>query len=266
MSSCTINQLMVRNDDAEHTKLLKVAAFLKPKNKCLGTVDFHKIISIPKELAIEAGTRGIYGLKLYQRYIKERKALEISNVVTGAVNEEANRRIADLNRKYEKLVQDDPEVWELGKKYYNNILKFDVPNWYEWVKTNWGTRTNAYECVPWKEGMDRLQFNTVWNPVIQLMARLSMIFPEIEFCYRWADIELGRNTGEIIFKNGKKIEEYLPLPGSKEACEMSAEMIGADLKEMDYPYIKEKGTHIYNGRLEEPKQRKSSTRGKKEER
>ena len=111
------NQIMVKNDDADHTKLLELAIFLKPEKGKLGDIDFNKLLPMPEELNIEACSIGENGLKLYSQFMKESLSLAFSNLGTQRSKEEQNRLVSELIDKYAKIAERDPEAWELGEKY-----------------------------------------------------------------------------------------------------------------------------------------------------
>ena len=259
MPNHVTNQIMVQNDDASHTKLLELAVFLKPDNGTLGDIDFNKLLPMPEELNIEAGSRGEDGLKLYSQFIKESTMLSIANMEASKSEDEANRHVSELVDKYAKIADENPETWELGVKYYENLQKYGTRHWYDWRNKHWKTKWNAYNCTPWKEGSDRLEFCTAWNSVVKLMSMLSERFPETKITYRWADEDLGYNVGELEIKDGLITDERLPIAGSKDAYELSAEIIGIGLEEMGFAFSEKEGTYVYSEDrelCEEPKRGK----------
>ena len=259
MPNHVTNQIMVQNDDASHTKLLELAAFLKPEDGNLGDIDFNKLLPMPEELDIEAGSRGEDGLKLYSEFIKESAMLSIANMEASKSEDEANRLVSELMDKYARIADENPKTWELGVKYYENLLKYGARHWYDWRNKHWKTKWNAYDCIPWEKGSDRLQFNTAWNSVVKLVSMLSENFPETEITYRWADEELGYNVGELVIKDGFITDERFPIAGSKEAYELSAEIIGISLEESGFAFLEKEGTHVYN---EDREWREELKRGK----
>ena len=93
---------------------------LRQKDGVYGSIDFNKLIPMPKALDIESGTRTTNGLDAYRRFITGDKA--------GA----------------EAFQKEHPEEWALGKQAYENIQQYGSPTWYEWCNKNWGTKWNAY--------------------------------------------------------------------------------------------------------------------------
>lgn len=86
--------------------------------------------------------------------------------------------------------------------------------WYGWSIDNWGTKWNAYQQSDLRTKENVLYFTTAWSCPIDLIKKLSWIFPEIELEIAWVDENLGYNLGIIKFKDGEIIEEILPEGGS----------------------------------------------------
>lgn len=139
--------------------------------------------------------------------------------------------------KIEK-VEEEQEVYGIGTIDFNKITprppwvyrgaidssieeKYGADNcWYNWSVNNWGTKWNAYFQPDKRSTEDTIFFTTAWNSPIELIHKLSWIFPNVELCLSWADEDFGYNLGEIIFKDGVTVKEYIPEGGSQEAKEM----------------------------------------------
>ena len=101
--------------------------------------------------------------------------------------------------------------------------KYGAENcWYEWNRKNWGTKWNAYET---KENENIIEFTTAWNGVPELMSKLGLIFPSIEFKYQYADENNSYNVGSYIFKD-TEIQKQTIENGSKEAYELYFDLWG----------------------------------------
>ena len=166
----------------------QVAAFhqmlrdLRQKGGVYGSIDFNKLIPMPKALDIESGTRTTNGLDAYRRFITGDKA--------GA----------------EAFQKEHPEEWALGKQAYENIQQYGSPTWYEWCNKNWGTKWNAYSCVELGKDDDTLEFFTAWSSVPTILEALSRKYPDQTISYCWADEDIGSNVGEAVYKNGEMID------------------------------------------------------------
>lgn len=88
-------------------------------------------------------------------------------------------------------------------------------------------------------------FLTAWSAIPGLMKKLSEKYPEQMITYRWADEEVGYNVGEIVLKGGDIIEDRTPVPGSREAYEMAADIMGTNLAAFHLYLNKDKTNYEY---------------------
>ena len=107
----------------------------------IGTVDFNKIIPMPKSLNIEAGSKTDCGLKAYKEFI--------DMYTFGRSAEDAEKALENIpvdseNAFLSQRTDIVKEEWELGKTAWQNIRQYGAPTWYEWSVANWGTKWNAY--------------------------------------------------------------------------------------------------------------------------
>lgn len=206
----------------------QVAAFhqmlrdLRQKDGVYGSIDFNKLIPMPKALDIESGTKTTNGLDAYRRFITGDKA--------GA----------------EAFQKEHPEEWALGKQAYENIQQYGSPTWYEWCNKNWGTKWNAYSCVELSKDDDTMEFFTAWSSVPTILEALSRKCPDQTISYRWADEDIGSNVGEAVYKNGEMIDANIPEPGSREAYELASDIMGIDLADFDLYLSADKSTYEYH--------------------
>ena len=198
----------------------------------LGQVDFNRLIPMPSCLDIEAGSRGEAGYTEYRAYMEEAK---------GKAPEERQA----LEEKHRGRFRDDPEIWELGKQYYENVEKYGCPNWYDWCVSHWNTKWNAYHCVPVLASDRRLEFLTAWSSVPPIVEAISKKIPETQIGYAWADENIGYNVGMIVVRDGKLLEENIPEGGSKEAYEMAARILCEDLEDLGFRLSKDGSTYEY---------------------
>lgn len=212
----------------------RIAEFLRCEGEQLGSVDFNKLIPMPEELAVESGSRGEHGLRMYEKYLSE----------TALITDESEKE--SLRKKYIEKCWDDPEIFQLGKAYFDNLLKYGATTWYDWCIEHWGTKWNAYDSVPVNPGEKRLQFCTAWNSVPNVILMLSKRFPDANIVYGWADEDVSFNVGTIAFRNGKPVIMDIPDNGSKEAYEMAAKIMDFDLSEWGYVLSEDGSTYEYN--------------------
>ena len=150
-----------------------------------GNIDFNKIIPMPKELNVEAGSNEDRSIDCYKHGFSE-----------------ISRR--DMMDKY-KI--DEKEFWELyekGKVYDSNKIKYGYPTWYEWCRANWGTKWNASE-THWNSD-NIVTFETAWACPIPIFERISEMYPDISFEIAFADEDIGYNCGMLFYSQGEGSE------------------------------------------------------------
>lgn len=169
--------------------------------------DFNKIIPMPKELEIESGSRGEWGLKAYKEFLR-----------TGVKPKEITDEWG-----HTRSVED--KDFELGKQYYNNIEKYGHATWYSWACDNWNTKWNAYDV---EELVDGVVFLTAWDAPFPVIKALSEMFPDVRITHYFADEDLGYNCGKYSYIGGnvEDISEF--EEGSDEALEFACDIWGYD--------------------------------------
>ena len=213
-------------------KVAEIKDFMTTEgNESIGKTefDFNNLIPMPKSLDVESGSRGDTGLMAYREYLRRS---------FGLVKEEAKK----LEETYRERFSEDPEIWDLGKQYYENIENYGTANWYDWRIRNWGTKWNAYD-VEW--GAYSVLFQTAWSGVPEILEKLSERFPEVEMLYRWSDEDIGYNVGEFTMKDGHVIDLNIPNPGSKEAYDLAFEIHGVEPEEWGFYYDEKAKTYRY---------------------
>ena len=213
------NRVRLTGEQSRIDELLKT---VQNEEEDLGSIDFNKIIPMPKELDIECSSRTERGVKTYSDFI----SVYLFGQPDGKLDVFS---IPENSEKaFLKVRKDiDPETWSLGKQAYHNKIKFGHSNWYDWRIANWGTKWNAYSFG--ETDKNTLSFNTAWSCSMLVMTKLSEMFPDVQFNYAWADEDFGNNVGEVELSGGERTYENIPTPFSKEAFEMAADIRGEDL-------------------------------------
>ena len=217
--------------DCTVERFTEIAESLKSNpDEPLGQVDFNTLIPMPATLNIEAGSRGETGYKAYKEFITQSLHLDDS-----AKNE--------LEEAYKSRFKNDPEIWELGKQYYNNLMQYGATTWYEWCYEHWNTKWNAYECLTVDPMERKLEFLTAWASVPPIVEAISRKFPDALITYRWADENIGYNVGEVVLQGGQYLEDRSPVEGSKEAFELAADIMGEDPEDWGYTLSEDGSTY-----------------------
>lgn len=196
----------------------------------VGTIDFNKIIPMPKSLNIECGSRTTDGLELYLHYSNpatekvegiKKLSLRRYNKILETGNREkhfSSLRTALTEEDIANMTKYIPlkKLLDIGRKAANNIWNYGCSTWYEWSIVNWGTKWNSTDCCSVSD--DCFEFSTAWSPALPVLSKLSEQFPEVEIKVKWADEDIGNNCGKVVFKNGETLDYitdfYMDLPKS----------------------------------------------------
>lgn len=226
MPNYVMNQISVQGDPKEIQSMLEQ---IKNDDFGIGTVDFDKIIPMPKSLDIESGTRTENGLKAYRQFIKSytsgktaRNALKsLRNIPLESENAFLCQR-PDISR----------EEWDLGKAAWHNLQDYGAATWYDWCVSNWGTKWNAYGYNDIGYGNnDTLRFYTAWSAPHPILKKLSGMYPDLTFEHSWADEDIGHNCGWYSYKDGEQTDGYLSV-NDNEAIEFACQIWERDPTEM----------------------------------
>ena len=232
--------------EGDEKRIAELREAVKYDDGGVGTVDFNKIIPMPKELDIICGSSTDKGLKAYKEFA-EIYQLGVVRTKKELLNIPESSEKAFL--KYKKNI--DPEDWENGRQAFRNTLKYGYPTWYEWSCHNWGTKWNA---CGYEEGVDysqseKLWFQTAWSAPHPILQKLSEQYPDIKFTHEWADEDLGVNCGRTEYFGGKIVNVYVPET-NKEALDFAARMWELDLEDCGLK-LNASGTDYVNVRREE---------------
>lgn len=154
--------------------------------------DFNRLIPMPRELQITAGSQGDLG---YDAFFGD--ALYLLNypwvVKMGIDSVEALR---------EYLKREQPDCYEQGKRYHKNLVKYGFKHWYDWANANWGTKWNA-GSVELEEADNQLtyRFDTAWSFPEPVFEALADAFPGITL-EGTADEEAGFFYLDFTIKQG----------------------------------------------------------------
>ncbi len=219
MPNHVTNRITIKGTDEQ---VQKVKEAVKSDECGLGSIDFGKIIPMPKELNIESGTRTDRGLAAYKRFVEIYTA--------GKQDVDPLHIQSEAEKAYLKSKTDvQPQDWALGRTAFQNVLKYGVPTWYEWCIKNWDTKWNAYGYQE-GESCDNgnvLKFMTAWSRPGSVMDKLAAMFPEVDFTHEWADEDIGHNCGRAEYSQGECTELYCP-EGDVESVEFAARVMDSD--------------------------------------
>ena len=190
------NRLSYNGNETEIKEMLEKIRY---DNATIGTIDFNKIIPMPKSLDIECGSRTDKGIEMVKNYLENLPAeLKGKEGTYEEILEDLHNHSADISDDEEK------KIWDVGVTAVDNLYKYNAPTWYEWCNDNWNTKWNAcgYDENTDYSDSDFIWFQTAWSAPIPVIKKLSEMYPNIELTLEFADEDLGQNCGEMKFKGG----------------------------------------------------------------
>lgn len=65
-------------------------------------------------------------------------------------------------------------LYNLGKKYFDNVVKYNAETWYGWSTRNWGTKWDLSEYVA-NDNDNTIMFNTAWSTPVPILKKLAAL-------------------------------------------------------------------------------------------
>lgn len=247
------NRLILKGDQSQ---INEIAERYKLDDDIVGSLDFNKIIPMPKELDITSGSDETTCIPLYLKAVcpitPPIDNLDIEKFDTETYKAVLERlQVNDFFNNYEisKIMERNLDIDNIqdlldkGRKYVDNVRKYGYTTWYDWRIANWGSKWNAYHCEPFAN--NTFVWETAWSNVTPIIEKLSAMYPDITFEYAWADEDFGSNVGKEIIRCGKIEDMDIPSGGTKEAFEMAAEIREESCAEYGYYYDETTDTYVY---------------------
>lgn len=168
-----------------------------------GSISFNKIIPMPPDLDIESGSRTQEGLRIYMDFMD---VYSLSHPLSKEEQLNVDERTEALFLRIRSDI--DNEVWELGKKAYQNIVRYGAQDWYDWRNEHWGTKWDAggYEENTDYSQCDKLAFRTSWGEPAPVIQKLSEKYPDIQIIHQWSEEQMVQSCGKAKYLAGKQIE------------------------------------------------------------
>lgn len=169
--------------------------------------DFNKMIPMPESLDIESGSMTDECIIYYLTGRCIKKIWELESEKIDLIRKLVRGDNAWLAQIWERAckkgaeVKEDREMYTKGRIYIDNHFKYGYTTWYDWCRTNWGTKWNAYEYS--EIDADTIEFETAWNAPEPVMKKLAEMYPDIEIEHKWADEDMGHNSGCCTYYKGE---------------------------------------------------------------
>ena len=117
---------------------------------------------------------------------------------------------------------------------------------YDWLKENWGPNSLPSFISEKNNTKDNIWFKTYKGNCINIIKKLSEMFPKLEFNYYYYDFNnLGNNVGKYIFKNNLLKTNIIFKDGSNGAFKFIFELEECTPKDLSLIYNKDIDNYEY---------------------
>jgi len=166
---------------------------------------------------------------------------QVDKVLEFIKNDELGVGTIDFN----KITPMPPWIFQ-GNLGREDEEKYGEENcWYDWSIKNWGTKWNAYGQPSNRNTENKIHFETAWSNVLELIRKLSWVFPDVEFFYQWADEDdIGANVGSSKIKDGELYNTLIPPSHSTAAYKMAFEITGQEPEDYGMRFDDEKMEYV----------------------
>lgn len=225
-----------------------------------GTIDFNRIVPMPEDLNIEAGSKTFMAVEVRLTALnpdvdwfgdpEEKMEKKEYEDLLFRINEARifSRHVGDLRPESlteEALGFPPADAMKMGKQAIRNFETYGALTWYEW-RTNpdhWNTKWNAYDCEYLGAGV--LRFQTAWSAPHPVIRALASAYPEVCITHEWADEDIGYNCGRVRYEHGLPAEQYTPL--TRKESTFFAEGLWEGVGDGEYAYRSAEQTAAESG-------------------
>ena len=188
--------------------------------------DFNKLIPMPKELDLTSGSIEYRAICYYYNSLNKSDKLKLRNMLKNKevffygnyLNKYKDRLKAtkkDLEEYNTKFMNNKDNfdnttkfnsLYELGKRYIENIKDYNYANWFDWCNVNWGTKWNSCDnqvFIDEETGDYNFVFETAWSVPYEIVKEYSKLCKDEEFL--WIYWDEGYNEMNILTKSDGKI-------------------------------------------------------------
>ena len=274
MPNWTTN-IMVFTSDSQDS-IDKLIQFIKFDNDVEGTFDFNKVITMPEAVNNESSSYTDQCINQYlsiinpdntkndSRYDGFRARVSKDDFAFLLMKISQSERFKPIlgmtSLKFIPERDCDLEKVVRGKHLVDVFLEYGYFTWYDWCCANWGTKWNS-GCYDEFKGMNypecvkpiiesakyhsKTRFKTAWCPAFPVYKKLAKLFPDVTIYLFFSDECFGESVGERIYHK-TSVESVDYDNGSKEAFEMSSDILQSKLEDSGYKYDEEQQTYIFD--------------------
>lgn len=263
MPNHVTNRICVTGDEKGILQMLEA---IQQEEVGIGSVDFNRIIPMPKDLEIRCGLSTARCMEQYLAcvdpeaswYPGEKMDPEGFEKLMGSLKKHGYGRVAHpsperMAETEKKLLEtgefkDRTEMEALGAQAVRNVLLYGAATSMDWSLMHWGTKQNSYgyEALnPEDAKGGKLVFYTANSCADKIIRKLSEQYPELFFSYFWADEDFGNQVGEKEYEAGEEVFSNIPTRGSNEAFAMAEDILGISPEECGYQMDAGLGIYVY---------------------
>lgn len=128
---------------------------------------------------------------------------------------------------FEKIIPYPENIYK-GPLTAEALREHGTNNWYEFNRRYWGAYYNAYET---ERTGNMIEFLTAWKPPLDIIRKLSTLFPNILFNLKWCGQSPDGYAGEMVVENGEPFYDYTAAKENK--AEFYQSMWGFPMPEIE---------------------------------
>jgi len=233
--------------EGDQKRIQEMLEHVKYDDGDIGSLDCNKIIPMPESLNMESGSIEWESIGAYLSKVNplntdfpidDKLSFEEFNKINDILDDTIGFRHLCTIMSYQHIAHNanarfrmsPDEFIDLGAKYVSNLLKYGATSWYYWRYNNWGSKWGAYDAEPFAN--NTMTFKTANAPIIPVISKLGSMYQDIKITYKFADEDIGRNTGMITLFNLAS-DSCMPADDSEEAWEIVRECWGLSRDELE---------------------------------
>ncbi|WP_411843103.1 hypothetical protein [Salinicoccus sp. HZC-1] len=161
-------------------------------------IDFNVIEPIPEGLEIHAAPYQDASIASYYNTLDEDEQKKLIKDLKENAFVDIDEILSEATAQEQEQILTAEERIDLGQEYYENLIKYEVPDAYEWTKVHWGMKGFAMDTNVNEDDL-KISFTTAGRGVRALMYKLYEK-SHIPFVYQYTNDKFTA-YGEIVFSD-----------------------------------------------------------------
>jgi len=167
-------------------------------------ISFEKIIPIPEELNITAGSKTYISRDVYRW--KRGESLKEEEMRTIHIMADDKDNTLTDEEAVEKCISEGTADMKLAEQTFENERKYGYQNWWYARIGMWGTKWDAYD--QYKVDENTIAFNTAWSDPAPVMEKLAKDNTNMRIDHKFAD-EMPNFVGHTVYERGEKVYDQV---------------------------------------------------------